>query len=59
MSVLHEEFRRRGLRTAVLEVDTANEGAQRFYRGLGYERGEILSGYYMGRSDAFRMRLRL
>jgi len=59
MSALHEEFRRRGIERVILEVDTTNETAQQFYRGFGYERGELLHGYYQGRSDAYRMRLRL
>lgn len=59
MSVLHDEFRKRGAAQAWLEVETGNEAATRFYEGLGYQRRELLRGYYKGRSDAYRMLLLL
>lgn len=59
MEALHEEFRGRGVVLVELEVDTANEAAQRFYARLGYERGELLPGYYKARGDACRMALLL
>lgn len=55
MEALHEQFRRRRAAQVVLEVDTGNEAAQRFYARLGYERRELLRGYYKARSDAYRM----
>jgi len=57
MEVLHAEFRRLGAARVMLEVDTGNETAQSFYLGLGYERRELLRGYYDARSDAYRMML--
>ena len=55
LEALHGEFRRHGAIRAVLEVDTANMGAQHFYRAFGYMRMELLPGYYRGRADAYRM----
>jgi ribosomal protein S18 acetylase RimI-like enzyme len=55
MAALHEQFRKCGALQAALEVDAGNEGAQVFYRVLGYERKELLRGYYKGRGDAYRM----
>jgi ribosomal protein S18 acetylase RimI-like enzyme len=59
MEALHGEFRSRGASRAVLEVDTANTGAQRFYHTFGYKRIELLPGYYKGHADAYRMSLDL
>jgi ribosomal protein S18 acetylase RimI-like enzyme len=59
MESLHRAFRELGVARVVLEVDAADEGAQRFYRGLGYVRGELLRGYYRQLGDAFRMFLEL
>ncbi len=55
MGSLHEEFRKRESRISILEVSLENAGAIRFYETLGYERGEVLAGYYNGKSDALRM----
>jgi ribosomal-protein-alanine N-acetyltransferase len=55
MAALHEAFREGGVAQVVLEVATANEGARRFYEGLGYERKRLLRGYYKNRSDAYQM----
>jgi len=55
MAALHEAFRERGVAQVVLEVATGNEGAQRFYVELGYERKNLLRGYYKNRSDAYQM----
>ncbi len=55
MEALHGEFERRNVHGVLLEVDVANEGAQRFYEGLSYVRAETLRGYYNGRRDAYRM----
>jgi len=52
---LHADFRSAGLPVAVLEVDVANTGAQRFYQRWGYEQVETLRGYYNGGRDAYRM----
>ncbi len=59
MAVLHGEFRARGVTQVGLEVAVSNEGAQRFYKRLGYERVGLLRNYYQARSDAYRMFLRL
>ena len=59
MSSLHEEFRRRGARISVLEVDVHNAAARRFYEKLHYRFSRILPGYYNGRTDACRMVLNL
>lgn len=55
MHALHEEFRLRNNTWVVLEVDAGNEAAQRFYQELGYQRKELLLGYYKDRSNAYRM----
>jgi [ribosomal protein S18]-alanine N-acetyltransferase len=55
MESLHEEFRARKARITVLEVSVLNAGAIRFYETLGYQRGEVLPGYYNGRVDGLRM----
>ena len=52
---IHDEFRARKLPLVLLEVDTKNIGAQKFYEGLDYQRVELLRGYYKGRRDAYRM----
>lgn len=59
MSVLHEEFRGRGVLQSGLEVAVGNEGARRFYERLGYERTAVLRNYYQAQTDAYRMSLRL
>jgi len=55
MEVLHQEFRKSGVLLAVLEVDTSNDGALKFYRAFGYEIVETIRGYYKGCRDAHRM----
>ena len=55
MEALHEEFRRRHASQVMLEVDAGNEGAQRFYLELGYERQGLIPGYYKGKGDAVTM----
>jgi ribosomal protein S18 acetylase RimI-like enzyme len=55
MEALHDEFSGRKCRISILEVSMENSGAIRFYEGLGYERGDVLAGYYNGRIDALRM----
>lgn len=55
MDVIHGEFRLKGAKFSVLEVDVRNETARRFYEGLQYQYLEVLPGYYNGRSDAWRM----
>jgi ribosomal protein S18 acetylase RimI-like enzyme len=59
MGSLHEEFRRRGCRICLLEVDVHNAVARRFYEKLHYRFSRILPGYYLGRTDACRMILTL
>ena len=55
MESLHEEFRMRKSRISILEVSMENAGAIRFYEAQGYERGDVLTGYYNGKTDALRM----
>jgi ribosomal-protein-alanine N-acetyltransferase len=55
MGALHNEFRARNLAVSILEVEAGNKGALRFYRKLGYQRVELLQGYYAGVRDACRM----
>jgi [ribosomal protein S18]-alanine N-acetyltransferase len=55
LRALHDEFVKRHARLSILEVSVENVGAIRFYEGMGYQRGELLPGYYDGRTDAHRM----
>jgi ribosomal-protein-alanine N-acetyltransferase len=55
MNTLHREFRKEGVGTAILEVSTQNLPALRLYEKLNYRYIEMLSGYYHGREDAYRM----
>lgn len=59
LELLHDAFRHAGVPLAVLEVDVRNTGARSFYVRMGYEPVELLPGYYLGRSDAYRMAYRL
>lgn len=48
-----------GIAEILLEVRAGNEGAQAFYRRMGYRPLTFLSGYYEGREAAIRMRREL
>jgi ribosomal protein S18 acetylase RimI-like enzyme len=48
-----------GIASIVLELRIDNIGASTFYRSLGYEDGETVSGYYDGKIAARRMALTL
>ena len=56
MNRLHEALQRQGIRVSLLEVGMQNIPAQRLYEKLGYEVQGLLTGYYRGREDAYRMR---
>ncbi len=55
MNAMHRELERQKIGVAVLEVSTGNLVAQRLYEKLKYQYLETLSGYYLGREDAYRM----
>ena len=59
MNEVHHELENRNIGMVGLEVGVDNRKAQRLYGKLGYQRMGILSGYYRGREDAFRMMRRL
>ena len=52
---VEEAFRRRGLRTARLEVRSVNAGAQQLYRNLGYAVTQRLPRYYSNGGDGLLM----
>ena len=52
---VEEAFRRRGLRTARLEVRSVNGGAQQLYRNLGYAVTQRLPRYYSNGGDGLLM----
>lgn len=52
---VEEAFRRRGLRTARLEVRSVNAGAQQLYRNLGYTVTQRLPRYYSNGGDGLLM----
>ena len=52
---VEEAFRRRGLRTARLEVRSVNTGAQQLYRNLGYIVTQRLPRYYSNGGDGLLM----
>jgi len=62
-SALLEEAERRlaarGVREVEIETGTENDAGVAFWRGHGYGTLGVLSGYYLGRHDAFAMRKRL
>lgn len=55
MNTLHDELKKQGIQTSVLEVGVLNTPAQRLYEKLRYQYLETLAGYYRGREDAYRM----
>ena len=55
MASVHDSFKARKVLMSFLEVDSANQVAQMFYKGLDYRYVATLRGYYAGRSDAYRM----
>jgi ribosomal-protein-alanine N-acetyltransferase len=55
MAILHEEFRKRGGRAAILEVSARDAGAVAFYEKLGYEYVTRIPDYYGNGADAWRM----
>jgi len=52
---VEESFRRRGLRTARLEVRSVNTGAQMLYNNLGYSVTQRLPRYYSNGGDGLLM----
>ncbi len=59
MEDAHGELARRRIATAILEVAVENVGAQLLYKNLGYREGALLTGYYRGREDAYRMEAKI
>jgi ribosomal-protein-alanine acetyltransferase len=55
LNKVEEAFRRRGLRTARLEVRSVNTGAQQLYRNLGYTVTQRLPRYYSNGGDGLLM----
>jgi ribosomal-protein-alanine N-acetyltransferase len=55
LTKVEEAFRRRGLRTARLEVRSVNTGAQQLYRNLGYAVTQRLPRYYSNGGDGLLM----
>ena len=55
LTKVEEAFRRRGLRTARLEVRSVNTGAQQLYRNLGYIVTQRLPRYYSNGGDGLLM----
>ncbi len=55
LTKVEEAFRRRGLRTARLEVRSVNTGAQQLYRNLGYSVTQRLPRYYSNGGDGLLM----
>jgi ribosomal-protein-alanine N-acetyltransferase len=55
MNVLHAELQNQGICAIVLEVGVLNVPAQQLYKKLEYQYLGILSGYYNGKEDAYRM----
>jgi ribosomal protein S18 acetylase RimI-like enzyme len=55
MRAFHKAIGKQGIGISILEVGVGNIPAQRLYEKLGYERIEMLEGYYRGREDAYRM----
>ncbi len=55
MGWLEDSAETAGIVTVYLEVRAVNHGALGFYRRLGYEEIERVTGYYAGRETAVRM----
>jgi ribosomal-protein-alanine N-acetyltransferase len=55
MAGLHEEFKKHGVRAAILEVSAEDSGAQAFYAKLGYRYTDRIPDYYGDGADAWRM----
>jgi ribosomal-protein-alanine N-acetyltransferase len=55
MSELHAVMKAKHIKIAVLEVGVSNLPARRLYEGMAYRYLELLSGYYNGLEDAYRM----
>jgi len=59
MRVLHDEFRKKDVSWAVLEVMASDQRARRLYEKFQYRYVETLPRYYSGRHDALRMARRI
>jgi [ribosomal protein S18]-alanine N-acetyltransferase len=55
MSEMHDELKKQGIQSAVLEVAVDNLPAQRLYERLQYRYIKTLPGYYHGCEDAYQM----
>lgn len=59
MQMLHDHCRKLGALAVRLEVAVDNDGAQAFYRGMGFEETGRLRWFYVGNVDALQMELKL
>ena len=55
MESAEQRLRQNGARRIILEVETENGPALRFYKRRGYAIKRLLSSYYADRSDAYLM----
>ena len=55
MESAEQRLRQNGARRIILEVETENEPALRFYKARGYAIKRLLSNYYADGSDAYLM----
>lgn len=57
MEACHDRLRAMGIRRVILEVNVQNDAALALYERLGYERAELLKGYYENYrvNDAWRL----
>lgn len=55
MESAEQRLRQNGVRRIILEVETENEPALRFYKARGYILKRLLSSYYADGSDAYLM----
>ncbi|KAJ2813698.1 N-alpha-acetyltransferase 30 [Coemansia furcata] len=52
-----EAMRERGANEVILEAETENAGALALYEALGFVRDKRLYRYYLGGTDAFRLKM--
>ncbi|KAI9500857.1 N-alpha-acetyltransferase 30 [Coemansia spiralis] len=52
-----KKMKQRGVDEVALEAETGNLGALKLYEGLGFIREKRLHRYYLGGTDAFRLKL--
>ena len=54
-----ERARARQSTTLTLQVNTANDGAQRLYQAFDFKTTRLLTGYYPNGDDAYQMEMAL